>query len=132
MEATGKNIVERIFINTLGLKFHCNVKYICSKYLLHIPSLKDKSVRTIKCQSSAAKHFKKMFLKNACSSFGGRKTEATSKNIVKLISSSFQLFLLEIWAYKSLDPTAYYKSERQACENHKMPVLWCKAFQQDV
>ncbi len=55
MEATGKNFVKRI-LSSFQL------------YLLHIPSLKDKPLRTIKCQSSEAKHFKKMFQKNyACS-----------------------------------------------------------------
>jgi hypothetical protein len=61
MEATGKNVLKRILINTVGLKFRSYVKYICSKYLLHIPSLKDEPVRTIKCQSPDAKHFKKCF-----------------------------------------------------------------------
>jgi hypothetical protein len=76
MEATGKNVVIQIFIKKV-LNFVVLVKYICSKYLLHIPCLKDKPVRTIKCQSPDAKHFKKMFTKIILVlrplSFGGRK-----------------------------------------------------------
>jgi hypothetical protein len=76
MEATGKKVVKRICINTVGLKFRCIIKYICSKYLLHILSLKDKPVRTIKCQSPDAKHFKKIkknILVLCPLSFGDRK-----------------------------------------------------------
>ncbi len=68
MEATRKKVVKWICINTVGLKFRRNVKYICSKYLLHIPSLKDKPVRTITCQPPDAKHFNNMWKKNNPSS----------------------------------------------------------------
>jgi hypothetical protein len=64
MEATGKNFVKQI-LSSFQL------------YLLHIPSLKDKPLRIIKCQSPDAKHFKKMLKKIILVlrplSFGGRK-----------------------------------------------------------